>query len=82
MLFRSNLAICQKSFLRGTYNKTILKESRQVHSPSNARTSLEHSFYVMPRFQETKFLSFWACHTVFTEVGVGESEAVETISRG
>jgi hypothetical protein len=26
------LAICQKSVLKGTYNKTVLKESTQIHT--------------------------------------------------
>jgi hypothetical protein len=33
-----------KSILKGTYNKTILKESTQIHSPTKARTDLEHLF--------------------------------------
>jgi hypothetical protein len=45
-----------KSILKGTYNKTILKESTQICSLTKARTDLEHSFYRMAWFQETKFL--------------------------
>jgi hypothetical protein len=33
----SNLAICQKSILKGTYNKTILKESTQNHTPNESK---------------------------------------------
>ena len=52
---------------------TILKESTQIHSLTNRFGAF------VPRFQETEFLlnsasglhpSFWACHTVFTGVGV------------
>ena len=49
-----------KSILRGTYNKIILKESTQICAPTKAKSDLEHSFYRMPRFQETKFL--WTFH--------------------
>jgi hypothetical protein len=34
-----------KSILRGTYNKTILKESTQICSPTNAGKGSEHLFY-------------------------------------
>ena len=70
--------------LGGTYNKAILKESTQIHSPTNARTGLEHSFYRMTRLQETKLRETFflrtaskllACHVVSTGVGVA---AIET----
>jgi hypothetical protein len=44
-----------KSFLGGTYNETILKESTEICSPTDTRANLEHSYYEMPRFQDTKF---------------------------
>ena len=53
----SNLAICQKSILRSTYNKAILRESTQIRLPTKART-LEHSLYRMPRIQETVSVNF------------------------
>jgi hypothetical protein len=45
-----------KPILKGSsYNKAILRESTQIHSPTKARTDLEHSLYRMPQFQEAKF---------------------------
>jgi hypothetical protein len=44
---------------RGTYNKTILRESTQIRLPTKTRT-LEDSSYRMPWFQDTKFP--WTFH--------------------
>jgi hypothetical protein len=32
-----------KSILRDSYNKTIVRKITQIHSPTKARTDLEHS---------------------------------------
>jgi hypothetical protein len=45
-----------KSILKGTYNKTILRESTQIHSPDKrGRQVWSISAMGMPRFQEAKF---------------------------
>ena len=53
-----------KSFLGGTYNKTILKESTQNPSPTIARTNLNH-LCVMghQRLQETSFRETFCLRT-------------------
>jgi hypothetical protein len=34
-----------KSILKGTYNKTIMKESTQIHAPTNSGTGFDYKGY-------------------------------------
>ena len=66
-----------KSFLGGTYNKTILKESMQNSQGQIWNTSVLQDAKELPGdpfpwnfFASGLKPSFWACHTDFTGVGV------------
>jgi hypothetical protein len=72
--------VFDKSLLGRTYNKTILKESTQIHSPTNERDKFGASLLQdtkSPGHQVSMKLfalglcpSFWACHKVFTGMGM------------
>jgi hypothetical protein len=53
---QSSILLRYLALLVGTYTNTIMEESTQTHSLTNARSSLEHLCYGVPRLQETKFL--------------------------